>query len=58
MRESQLFPTARAAREGMVRQVRQGLRCAVSTPDVFVVLIVMAAIGLHGEYYCAEGTAK
>jgi MFS family permease len=48
MRESQLFPSARAAREGMVRQVRQGLRYAVSTPDVFVVLIVMAAIGTFG----------
>ena len=48
MRESQLFPTPRAPHEGMVRQVRQGLRYAVATPDVLVVLMVMAAIGTFG----------
>jgi len=48
MRESQLSPAARAPREGMVRQVRQGLRYAVSTPDVLVILMVMAAIGTFG----------
>lgn len=48
MRESQLFPVARAPREGAFRQVRQGLQYAMATPDVFVILIVMAAIGTFG----------
>jgi len=48
MRESRLFPAIRAPHEGMFRQVRQGLRYAVATTDVFVVLIVMAAIGTFG----------
>ena len=48
MRESHLIPAVRVPREGMVRQVGQGLRYAVSTPDVLVILIVVAAVGTFG----------
>jgi MFS family permease len=48
MRESQLFPAARVPREGMFREVGHGLRYALDTPDVLVVLMVVAAIGTFG----------
>jgi MFS family permease len=48
MRESHLIPAVKAPHEGMLRQVRQGLRYAVSTPDVLVILIVVAAVGTFG----------
>ena len=48
MRGGQLFPSIRAPREGMVRQVGQGLRYAMATPEVLAVLMVMAAVGTFG----------
>jgi MFS family permease len=48
MRERDLFPVPRALHAGAFRQVRQGLRYAVTTPDVLVILVVMAAIGTFG----------
>ena len=48
MRESQLLPAVRASGEGVLRQVRQGVRYAVATPDVLVILMVMGAIGTFG----------
>ena len=48
MRESQLFAAARASGEGVLLQVRQGVRYAAATPDVLVILMVMAAIGTFG----------
>jgi len=48
MRESHLIPAVGVPRGGMVRQVGQGLRYAVSTPDVLVILIVVAAVGTFG----------
>jgi MFS family permease len=48
MRTAQLFPTARARRKGVLGEVQQGLRYAVATPDVLVILLVMAAIGTFG----------
>jgi MFS family permease len=48
MREAELFPAPRAARQGALRQVGQGLRYAVKTPDILVILVVMAAIGTFG----------
>ena len=48
MRSAHLFPAPRAAHEGVLRQVRQGLRYAAATPDVLVVLLVTAAVGTFG----------
>ena len=48
MRETELFPAPRAARQGALRQVGQGLRYAVRTPDILVILVVMAAMGTFG----------
>jgi MFS family permease len=48
MREAELFPAPRAARQGALRQVGQGLRYAVRTPDILVILVVMAAMGTFG----------
>ena len=48
MRESELFSAPRAARQSALRQVGQGLRYAVRTPDILVILVVMAAMGTFG----------
>ena len=48
MREGELLPAPRAAREGALREVRQGLRYAAATPEVLVILVIMAAIGTFG----------
>ena len=48
MRESQLLAAVRASGEGVLLQVRQGVSYAMATPDVLVILMVMAAIGTFG----------
>ncbi|MFH0917190.1 MAG: MFS transporter [bacterium] len=48
MRPSELHPVARAPLDRSLRQIRDGLRYARSTPDVVVILIVMGAIGTFG----------
>jgi len=42
------IPTPDARRGAMILQVREGLRYALTTPEVFLVVIVMAAIGCFG----------
>lgn len=48
MRPSELHPVSRAPLDKSLRQIRDGLRYARSTPDVVVILIVMGAIGTFG----------
>jgi MFS family permease len=48
MRESQLFSVPRAAREGALRAVGQGLRYAATTPEILVILVVMGVVGTFG----------
>ena len=48
MRDKDLFPAPRAPREGALRQVGEGLRYAAGTPDVLVILMIMAAMGTFG----------
>jgi MFS family permease len=48
MRPSELYPVTRAPRGKSLRQLREGLRYARSTPDVVVIMIVMGALGAFG----------
>jgi MFS family permease len=48
MRETELYQAPRASRQGALRQVGQGLRYAARTPDILVILVVMAAMGTFG----------
>jgi MFS family permease len=48
MRDAELFPAPRAARQGALREVAQGLRYAATTPEVLVILVTMGAIGTFG----------
>jgi len=48
MRIGDLLPVARPPRDRALRQLRDGLRYARSTPDVVMILIVVGAIGTFG----------
>lgn len=48
MKQSRLRPAAPPSRERMLAQVGRGVSYALATPDVLVVLMVMAAIGTFG----------
>jgi MFS family permease len=48
MRLSELHAVPRPSREKVWQQLREGLRYARSTPEVMVIIIVMAAIGAFG----------
>ncbi len=48
MRESELFTAPRPPRQNAVRQVGEGLRYAAKTPDIMLVLVVMAFMGTFG----------
>ncbi|OFW64233.1 MAG: hypothetical protein A2Y74_01935 [Actinobacteria bacterium RBG_13_63_9] len=48
MRLTELHAVPRAPRDKALRQLREGLRYARSTPEVVVIFIVMAAVGTFG----------
>ncbi len=51
MRQSEFFPAERPPRENVFRQVGQGLRYAVQTPKIFLVMLTMAVVGTFGYNY-------
>jgi predicted MFS family arabinose efflux permease len=48
MRPNELYSVPRASREKSLRQLKEGLRYARSTPEVVAILIVVGAIGTFG----------
>jgi MFS family permease len=48
MRPDELYAVPRAPREKAMRELKEGLRYARSTPEVVVILIVVGAIGTFG----------
>jgi MFS family permease len=48
MRLSELHPVPRAPRDKALRQLREGLRYARSTPEVMIIFVVMTALGTFG----------
>jgi MFS family permease len=48
MNKAELRPTPQAPRVNAVRQVGQGLRYALGTPDLLVILVLAAVIGTFG----------
>lgn len=48
MRPSELFPPSRPPRGKVFPQIAEGMRYAVTTPDVFLVVMLMAVVGTFG----------
>jgi MFS family permease len=51
LRIGELHPSARPARGNVFRQVSEGVRYAVRTPSILVILLSLAVIGLLGYNY-------
>lgn len=51
LRTGELHVSARPARENVFRQVGQGIRYAVRTPSLFIILLALAIIGTLGYNY-------
>ena len=51
MRPRDFYPAERPPRANVVRQVGEGIRYAVRTPKIFLVLLTMAVVGTFGYNY-------
>jgi MFS family permease len=51
MRRRDFFPAERPPRANMFRQVGEGVRYAVQTPKIFLILLTMAVVGTFGYNY-------
>ena len=51
MRQRDFFPSEQPQRANVFRQVGEGIRYAVQTPKVFLILLTMAVVGTFGYNY-------
>jgi MFS family permease len=51
LRRGELFPSARAPRDSVFRQVSEGVRYALHTPSILITLLTLTVIGLLGYNY-------
>jgi hypothetical protein len=51
LRRGELFPSARAPRDSVFRQVSEGVRYALRTPSILITLLALTVIGLLGYNY-------